>query len=88
MNPETLVANGYKKVGEFYVGPDCNIVGPAEYLKSEAFRKCSAKIDDGSHCLLAMAPEGTDPLTLLGTIFQTDYAAWLGMRRFMAGMAR
>ena len=57
-----------------------SITGPVDYMASEAFKVCKAKIENGSHVLLATAPAGTPFDKLLAVIFQTDYAAWKGLQ--------
>ena len=59
------------------------VTGPADYLASESFRETKRKIENGTHVLIGASP--STPLgILLAVIFQTDYAAWEGMRRFVA----
>lgn len=58
------------------------VEGPKEYLESEAYQATKAKIERGEHVLIEAAPVGTPLATLIEVIFQTDYAAWLGMRSF------
>lgn len=84
MKGTELVAQGYKNVGRFYIGSKGDIVGPEAYMKSEAFAECKRKVEAGTHILIGGFPIGTDTPTMLGVIFQTDYAGWKGTREMMA----
>jgi len=69
------------RVGKFVVNGS-SIVGPAEYVGSASYTRTVRQIEDGTHCLIAAAPAGISIEALVGTILQTDYAAWLGQREF------
>lgn len=72
-------------VGRFTLEPDGTLTGPAEYLASEAYRKCIAKIEAGDNAVVRFgATTGQSRASLLLVAIQTDYAAWRGMQQILA----
>lgn len=74
-------------VGRFTFDDETNEVsGPAEYMKSEQYKRLIAEIEGGRNHTFRAAIEysPTFEVALLVTI-QTDYAGWHGMKAFNAG---
>lgn len=71
-------------VGQFTFDPETSTVsGPAEYMRSDEYKRCIAEIEVGASAVFRAGVEYSPSVevALLVTI-QTDYAGWLGMQTF------
>lgn len=75
-NQRTLAA----EAGRFRVFHDGTVEGPADYMRSARAAETWARIENGTHVLIAAAPEGLSLFSLIAVALQTDYAAWAGQR--------
>ena len=71
------------QIGNFTIEAN-GITGPKEYLDSESYRETMRKIENGTHVLLGYNTGNV--YAAIGVILQTDYAAFLGMKRTIAQM--
>ena len=64
------------------------ISGPAEYMEGAGDVKLDSILsgNDIAYNTMILASPGTDPVTMILTALQTDYAGWLGQRELIAGM--
>jgi hypothetical protein len=71
-------------VGSFTFDPaDSTIQGPAEYIRSDDYRRCIASIENGTNHTFAAAMEHSPNFeTALLVTIQTNYAGWHGMETF------
>lgn len=77
-------------VGSFtFDSADGTISGPAEYMRSDDYRRCIASIENGTHHTFRAACEHSPSfeVALLVTI-QTDFAGWHGAETFNRRIAR
>ena len=70
-----------RTIGNFQIDDNGIITGPKAYMASENYRETKARLERGDSAIIMAAPNGSDILALIGVVFQTDYAAWLGMER-------
>lgn len=64
------------------------IEGPADYLESDAYRRCIDSINAGTNAVFNFgATQGHGTAQLVEVALQTDYAAWRGAQSLCA-MAR
>lgn len=71
-------------VGSFTFDAETSTVsGPADYMRSDEYRRCIASIENGTNHVFraGMEHSPTPEVALLVTI-QTDYAGWHGMEVF------
>ncbi len=81
-SPAVVVAT----VGAFKLFADGSIVGPAEYLASEHYRACIAKIRGGQSAIVNYGGgSGQRVETLILVALQTDYASWKGLQSLGIG---
>jgi len=73
------------EAGVIKIYADGSISGPLSYLRSESFKRCCDRINDGSHVLLQAGPTDVPPHQLVAVILQTDYAAWAGKQDLLRG---
>lgn len=81
-SPAVVVAT----VGAFKLFADGSILGPAEYLASEHYRACIAKIKAGQSAVVNYGGGSGQPVeTLILVAIQTDYALWKGLQSLGIG---
>ena len=77
-----------KTVGSFTLNISTgDLAGPADYMRSENYRKRIAAIEAGTDTLSTCSFASPDPATAILVSLQTDYAAWRGHRDLMRRMA-
>jgi len=80
------------KAGRFTVRIDhatcgIEIEGPAEYLATDRYARRTAAIEAGTDMLFNMASAQGSPVGVaIAVSLQTDFAAWDGTRRMLAGL--
>jgi hypothetical protein len=64
------------------------ISGPAEYMNGAGDVKLEKILsgNDLAYNTMIVASPGTDPVTMILTALQTDFAGWLGQRELIAGL--
>lgn len=73
-------------VGAFTFDSDTSTVsGPAEYMRSDDYRRCIASIEAGTnHVFAAGCQHSPNVETALLVTIQTNYAGWHGSQVFFA----
>lgn len=77
------------EVGRFTYDTETSVItGPAAYMQSVEYRRCIAKIEDGTSVVFNAGMEHSPNLeTALLVTIQTDFAAWHGYQQFIADHA-
>jgi hypothetical protein len=84
---KAMSANTKRTVGRFSLDPSTGTLeGPAEYMKERGDALVKAILDGTDAVFTATARYSPDVVTAILVRLQTDYAAWLGMRSFAAGV--
>ena len=65
-----------------------DLVGPADYMASENYRRKMAAIEAGTDMLSTSPFASRDLGTAILVSIQTDYAAWRGQQELLRAVAR
>lgn len=71
-------------VGQFTFNPsDSTVQGPAEYMRSDEYRRCITGIESGTNPTFSAAMQHSPNFeTALLVTIQTNYAGWHGLQVF------
>ena len=79
-------------VGRFTYDPATNqVAGPSAFMTDMGSKKLDAianGTDAGFNAMVACAPSGSDPATLVLVALQTAYAGWLGQKEIESLVGR
>lgn len=76
-----------KTVGQFEI-EDGTLTGPKQYLEEQGDAKVARMLsgNDAGFNAMCMARPDADVEAIFLVALQTDYAGWLGMQQFVAGL--